>query len=876
MVLRSLKCNILSFVIIFFTSFISFSQNKISGVIKSSQKDVLPYANVTVYDENETKLVTYTISDSKGLYQLKLPNGNFVFKVSYLGYKPVSLKKRITKNEIINFVLEEDITSLDKVVIKAKSLDAVVKNDTIKYNIRKLTTGNEENLKDILKKLPGIEIDENGKIKANGKIIDKLLINGKEFFGDQHQLATENISAEMVQGISLLQNYNAFSDIGEQDNSNKTAMNIEIDKNYTGKIKGNILFGGGYNRKYEVNTNLYSFTNKSNVFFIASSNNIANQTLSLQDYINFQGGINKFLSGNSNTATISGEDLPSYLFSRNNNKDKTEHFSALNFSFTPSKKFKLNSYIIFDKSEISDELYIKQTYFMNNQDISYNLTRLSDKNLLITNSFIDAIYKPSSKSLLEYTLTISSQNNKFKGNDDFTTQYYKTSKNNNNFTFSHLLNYKQLVNKYLLSVLLFQNINNKSENLWINSNDEFLDLPFTANNFSTKQIIENNQKNTGINTYIQRKINDQLSLKAEYNAVYTERSFKSNTHHDYFSNDINYNVYQNDIGIYFFNNSKKFIHFKLGVAYNLLKINNKYEKDYFLPSFKIKFNFKKTHNLTLSYDKNIKLPKVNNFVNEAYIDNYNTMFDNLDLTPNTVSLKDNFGLHYFIFDLFSGTLISLGSYFTTSKNIITKNTLFHTKYTINYFTTTNNENKFNSYFLLDKKFNRIPFSLRFKSTLSLINSNNYIENNKNNYRTKNISNGIQITSNFKKSRINFELGYDWKDNEIKGRNISNVEKFTKNKTFINLYFTYKKISFSIKNSIIKYKSTNFQESLINISPYFKYKSNNNNLLFYLKADNILNLNNNYIIENVFFDNHIEERKMATIGGYVIVGMKYMF
>jgi len=75
-------------------------------------------------------------------------------------------------------------------------------------------------------------------------------------------LATENISAEMVKGISLLQNYSEFSDIGNQDNANKTAMNIEIDKDYTGKIKGNILLGGGYNRKYEVNANLYSFKNK--------------------------------------------------------------------------------------------------------------------------------------------------------------------------------------------------------------------------------------------------------------------------------------------------------------------------------------------------------------------------------------------------------------------------------------------------------------------------------------------------------------------------------------------------------------------------------------------------------------------------------------
>ncbi len=875
MVFKLLKCKI-SFIIIFFVHFVSFSQNQISGKITSSQKDVLSFANVMVYDENETKLLAYAISDDNGKYQLELPNGIFIFKVSYLGYKPVSLKKNITKSEIINFTLQEDVASLKEVVIKAKSLDAIVKNDTIKYNIKHLTNGNEENLKEVLKKLPGVEIDENGKIKANGKTIDKLLINGKEFFGDQHQLATENISAEMVKGISLLQNYSEFSDIDNQDNANKTAMNIEIDKDYKGKIKGNFLLGGGYNSKYEVNANLYSFKNKTNLFFIASSNNIANQTLSIQDYINFQGGINKFLSDNSNTATISGDDLPSYLFAKNNNKEKNEHFSALNFSYNPSKKFKLNSYIIFDKSEISDELFTKQTYFLNNQDVTYNLTNVSEKKLFINNSFIDAIYKPSNKSIFEYTLSISPQNNQFTGNDNFTTQYYKTSKENNNLTLSHLFNLKRIIKKNLLSISLFQSSNNKDENMSIKSNDEFLNLSFINDNFSAEQTTENSQSNIGINTYLQRKVNNQLSIRAKYNAVYTEKSFKSNTHNSYFSNDIEYNVYQNVVGFDLFNHTNQFIYFKLGTNYSFLKINKKYDETYLLPNLKVKFNFKKTHNLSLTYNRNIKLPKVNNFVTESYIGNYNTIFDNLDVKPNTITLNNNYGLNYFMYDLFSGTLISLGSYYITSKNLITKNTIYHTEYNTNYFTTTNDDNKFNSYFLFDKKFSKIPYNLRFKSTLSLANSHNYIENAPNKYQTQNITGGIQIASNYKKSIFNFEFGYEWQDNQLTSENVSIKEKLKQNKIFLNIYFTYKNLYLSIDNSIMEYNSTNFEQSFVTISPYLKYKSKNKKWLFYVKANDLLNFNNNYIIENSVFDNYLEERKTATIGGYIIGGLKYKF
>ena len=360
-VFRLLKCNKLFLLVVILSSpLFSFSQSKIDGIITGTDKEVLPYANVVVYQADESTLITYAISDENGKYHLQLDNGTYLFKVSYLGYEPLTVEKEITKDEIIHFNLVEGTTRLKDVVVKSKRLSLTIKNDTINYNISSLTTGNEENLKEVLNKLPGIEVDENGKIKAHGKKIDKLLIGGKDFFGDQHQLATENISSEMVKGVSLIENFNDLSDLGTQGDSGKSAMNIEIDEDYKGSIKGNMTIGGGYKEKYDFNANLFSFREKSNFYFIGNTNNVGKQIFTFEDYINFQGGIQKLLK-NSNSVSISGEDLPPYLFSTDQVESKNEQLSAFNYSYQPSTKFKLSSYLVFDRVAITEKQSADQT-----------------------------------------------------------------------------------------------------------------------------------------------------------------------------------------------------------------------------------------------------------------------------------------------------------------------------------------------------------------------------------------------------------------------------------------------------------------------------------------------------------------------------------
>ncbi len=874
MAYKLLNSNI--FLIVFlFPPFLSFSQHQINGFVLNSKNEALAYANIRVYDTTETKMIKYAISDDTGSYSINLNAGNYLFKVNFLGYKAIAKRKYIHKNETINFKLFEEDKELHEIVIESRALGASICNDTTKYNLKNLTTGKEENLKDVLNKLPGVEINANGKIEANGKQIDKLLIDGKEFFGDQHQLATENISSEMVQGISLFENFNDFSDLENQKKSGKTAMNIEIDENYKGKIKGNTTVGGGYQDKYELNTNLYSFKNKLNLFFIGSTNNIGNQTFTFEDYIGFQGGIQKILSDNASSTILSGDDLPSYLLADNNVKTKKEQFSAFNLSYNPSTKFKLNSYIIFDRTNINEKQFIKQIYTHENQNITLDLDKNKYNTFWVNNSFVNAIYKPSNKTVFEYLIDFSPQKNDLKSNDNFSLKKYKSEREINNFSLNQALKFKSRIDRFILSSTLYHSLKKRNENLSIISNDIFLSLLFPKDVFEALQNVNNQNENYGLNTFVSTKIVKKLFVKLKYNLSKINETFRSNVENNPQHNKTKLNILENKLGINFYNRGKPFLNYDAGCDVSFLK-SNEYKKIYFLPFANLKFNFSRSHYLSLSYKRTLNLPQAENIITDSYISNYNTLINNQNIMPNTIAKYDNFRLNYLINDLYSGTFLGLGASHIIGKDIIATNTILSSDYLINRFVVGDFDSKTNAFFILNKKWGKIPFNFKLNTSFSYVNSHNYLNAKPNKYTYNILSNRLSFVSNFRKGIFNFEFGYENKQSRLSSNAIDTESKLYLHRPFINLFFDYQNFSLSV-NGAIDFYETNFLETkFYTLSPLLYCKTNNKRWKFYIKGHDIFNLNKNYVIENIAYDNYFEEKTISTIGGFFIVGLVYKF
>ncbi|WP_152378470.1 hypothetical protein [Flavobacterium haoranii] len=179
-----------------------------------------------------------------------------------------------------------------------------------------------------------MSIDENGKIRYNGKKIDYLLLDGDDFYNDQHQLATENLTPEMIEKIELLKNYQDFSSIKGFESSGVTALNIGLNEKFKNIFKGTIEVEGGYKEKYRLNANTFNFGKKIKYNLIVNTNNVNNNIFTINDFLDIKKSLESkvFSDKNNSSEIIKDEDLPQFLFSKDLIKNKTVNNYTLNIS----------------------------------------------------------------------------------------------------------------------------------------------------------------------------------------------------------------------------------------------------------------------------------------------------------------------------------------------------------------------------------------------------------------------------------------------------------------------------------------------------------------------------------------------------------------
>ena len=338
-----------------------YSQLKMSGKVTDSIGTPLELANVILIDSDSNTLETFSMSDDEGNYKLSLKkNSNYSLQVSYIGMATFSQTLKTKENDIIkNFKLRQD-NQLDAVELTYE-MPVVVSGDTLVYDADSFKTGTERKLEDVLKNLPGVEINDDGEIEVEGKAVTKVMVEGKDFFDGDSKIASKNIPSNAVDKVQILKNYSEVGQLSSvQNNQDNIAINIKLKK---GKDKfwfGNILAGAGESPGYTQNQNLdlhifqpklfyYSPTYSINV--IGDLNNIGEQAFTRRDFWSFSGGFNR-PSGKSGTNISLGNNNLSFLQLQNNRaKDINTEFIAVNSSFSPNKKIDYTAFLILTNSE---------------------------------------------------------------------------------------------------------------------------------------------------------------------------------------------------------------------------------------------------------------------------------------------------------------------------------------------------------------------------------------------------------------------------------------------------------------------------------------------------------------------------------------------
>ena len=401
----------MKYIIVVFTLFItslSFAQVKMKGVVKDSIGQPLELANVIAINQETKALESYAITNEKGTYALSLgKNAKYNLQVSYIGLKTFSESIEVKEADITkDFTLLPDNT-LDEIELTYE-MPVTIKGDTIVYNADSFKNGSERKLEDVLEKLPGVEINENGQVEVEGNQVQKITVNGKDFFDGDSKLATQNIPSNAVDKIEVLRN---FSEVGQlrsvTNNQNSVAINIKLKEGKENFWFGDVTVGVGdapspNDNLYLVQPKLFYYSPKYSVNVIGDLNNIGEAAINNRDLRSFGGGF-RAPSRDSGTNLNLGNNGLSGLTNLGNAQNIESKLLATNFSYSPKETLDLSGFVILNSTRINtrQESFIQYT----DSDLgipdeeTVNTGREASDQILAKFS---ALYKPNPNNQLDY------------------------------------------------------------------------------------------------------------------------------------------------------------------------------------------------------------------------------------------------------------------------------------------------------------------------------------------------------------------------------------------------------------------------------------------------------------------------------------------
>ena len=349
------------FIFLIFLSSQSFSQITISGNV-GANNDGLVGAEVMFYKMN-SDILFGTLTDNNGQYTFEeVEKGDYRMVVSYLGFK--KYRKRITIDDNLTIApinLIEDVIEIDGVEITRSRIQAIQKGDTTIFNAGAFKTLPDADAKDLIAKIPGIEI-EGGTVKANGEEVQKVTVDGREFFGNDPNIALNALPAEIIEKIEIIDEQSEQSQFsGFNDGNTTKTINIVTKQDKRNGEFGKIYIGYGENDRYQAGGNINIFNKNQRTSFIGLSNNINQQNFSTEDLLGVVGSSGNNRRGRGGRGGGRG-GLNNFLIGQQNGI-ATTHSMGVNFSDKFGKKVDFSGSYFLNSSDNRSIQEIEQEYF---------------------------------------------------------------------------------------------------------------------------------------------------------------------------------------------------------------------------------------------------------------------------------------------------------------------------------------------------------------------------------------------------------------------------------------------------------------------------------------------------------------------------------
>ncbi|PLK45596.1 TonB-dependent receptor [Emticicia sp. TH156] len=434
-----------------------FAQNPakftIKGIAIDSGNAAMPFATVMLLQPKDSTLVNFGRTDENGAFEFKnVKKANYVLKISFVGYIPFQIDVKPVEgavNDLGNLKLKPIAKELMEVVVRTARAPLNIKGDTIEYNAASFKVPPGSSVEDLLRKLPGVQIDQDGNIKAQGQDVKKVTVDGKNFFGNDPKAATKNLPADAITKVQI------FNDKSEQakatgvdDGKKEKTVNLELKEDFKKGGFGKIIAGAGTNERAELRGNYNRFDTKQQFSVLGLGNNVNQTGISRDDFQDFRGS----QANNWGDAADFGFNSGVYYFYDNDTEESisipiggrnfqgfSENYAGgANYNFDTKKtKFSSNYYYSQTQQLVSKKSQ-RENFLQNN--VSFKSQENSYQNRISRNHRVSMRYEQNIDSLNTLILIgngrIGDGTTKFNSKQEFfrngTTKSNETNINNFN------------------------------------------------------------------------------------------------------------------------------------------------------------------------------------------------------------------------------------------------------------------------------------------------------------------------------------------------------------------------------------------------------------------------------------------------------------
>ena len=670
----------ITLLLLFVTTF-SFAQNvKFDGIVKDTTGVALEMANVMAVNQQTKAVDSYSITNDKGKFQLFLnPNSTYNVRFTFLGLKTKNISINTTTENINrNITLSADATELATVEV-VREMPVSVKGDTIIYNADSFKNGTERKLEDVLKKLPGVEVNKDGEIEVEGKKVQKVMVEGKDFFDGDTKIATKNIPADALDKIQVLRNYNEVTNLkGLENNEENVALNIKLKEGKKNFWFGDVTAGIGVGHKEDrhiINPKLFYYNPKYSINVVGNLNNIGELPLTMQDYFKFTGGFKNMMRKGGTNFNVSSNDLGILGLRNNKAKEIDTKFGAANFSYNPSKAWTLSGFGIFSSNESQIETNSITTGLPNN--ITETRKDLATQRTDLGLFKLSSSYVPSTKLHFDYDalLKLSDQKETTSVFSNLLNDIY-TDKKQQPLSFNQNLNYYYTLNEKNVFAFETQHLY-QAEDPFYNANLD--QVPIFANLLTGYNIFQD-RNNITQNRFVKT---NKLDVKGDYYYMLTPKSNLNVTIGNTYSyqnfdssifqildnqsqnnltdaknnNDVNYSFNDVFLGLHYKFLTGKFT-FNPGFSVHNYQTNdeqlnssNKNSFNRILPDFYALWQLKKSETLTYNFSLANNFTDISKLAQGYVFSNYSSLFSGNRYLEN--SLSQVHSLRYFKYNMFN-------------------------------------------------------------------------------------------------------------------------------------------------------------------------------------------------------------------------------